>query len=352
MLLTKGIEVEQFTGQLDGQILPLSALVCSQLKEFSVEPDQRNVEYITPVVTDYNDLLYALVEPRIKLRKFLKSQNPSWTVVPGSSLALPFDKTFHFSKPDDPYHQHIQKTHGLAIITTSLHYNFGINDKEELIRLVNLIRLEAPLILALSACSPFYDGTVTGNQSHRWINFPKVPEFVPFFEDHAHFIEWNNQTIRAGEMFNVRHLWSSVRPNGAMRPTDINRLEVRIADLSTDWEMMLAIAAWIELRIHYFLQNPELKVPSDDFALITLSNENETSAARAGLAGHFSDWIYEEETNMFNAVEERLAEMYSLANKLEIGRFLRPIEKALTEGNEASKKLELFNDSYSIPQIM
>ncbi|MDX1919750.1 MAG: glutamate--cysteine ligase [Candidatus Caenarcaniphilales bacterium] len=352
MLLKKGIEVEQYTGQKDGQVLPLAALVSSNLPGFTVEPDQRNVEYVTPPVYDYDELLLNLIEPRMRLREFLQKNNSDWTVVPGSTLSLPFDKTFQFSKPEDPYHQHIKITHGLSIITTGLHYNFGIDDPEQLIRLVNLIRMEAPLILALSACSPFYDGEVTGNQSHRWISFPKVPQFVPFFKDHAHFIDWNNQTIDAGKMFNVRHLWSAVRPNGNNRPTDINRLEVRIADLSTSWDVILAITAWIELRVHYFLSNPDYEVPSDDISLITLSDENETSAGQMGLAGSFSDWLLEEETTVFGAIEERLASIYPIATKLGIAPLLKPIENILTDGNEASQRLEKFHEGYSINQIM
>lgn len=352
MLLKKGIEVEQYTGQNDGQVLPLSALVSSRLPGFTVEPDQRNVEYITSAVHSYEDLLLDLIQPRLKLREFLKSNNQNWTIVPGSTLSLPFDRTFHFSKPEDPYHRHIQQTHGLTIVTTGLHYNFGIEDKEELIRIVNLIRMEAPLILALSACSPFYDGEVTGNQSHRWISFPKVPQFVPFFKDHADFIDWNDRTIEEGEMFNVRHLWCAVRPNGNSRPKDINRLEVRIADLSTSWDLILAITAWIELRIHFFLDNPDYRVPHDDLSLITLSDENETSAARMGLSGLFSDWLHEEETTVYSAIESRLASMYPLANKLGIGSLLKPIEKVLAEGNEATQKLEKYLEGYSINQIM
>jgi len=352
MLFTKGIEVEQYTGLSNGQVIPLSALISQHLEGFTVEPDQRNVEFITPAVTSYDELLEHTIKSRMKLRSFLQSQNPDWTVVPGSTLTLPFEHNFIFSKPEDAYHQHIHKTHGLSIITTSIHYNIGINDTEELIRVVNLMRLEAPLILALTACSPFLDGQHTGNQSSRWKTFPKVPTIVPFFDSHAHFINWIEKNIEDGHMFNVRHFWSSVRPNGNNRPKQLNRLEVRIADLSTNWATVMAIMAWIEVRVQYFLGRPDLKVPSEDETLIVLSDTNEDYAATQGLHAPFSDWIDEEETSCFSAVESRLNDMSDLANELGITKHLKPIENILNEGNESSQLLEKFEEGHSLETIM
>ncbi len=352
MLLTKGIEVEQYTGLRSGQVLPLSALISQNLPGFTVEPDQRNVEFITEVTTSYEELLRNSIDCRMKLRNFLLKQNQDWTVVPGSALSLPFEQNFIFSKPEDPYHQHIHEQHGLNIITTSVHYNIGIEDQEELIRIVNLMRMEAPLMLAMSACSPFYNGQIAGSQSHRWMSFPKVPNIIPFFESHKDFIEWTNRLVAEGQMFNVRHFWGAVRPNGPNRPSELNRLEVRICDLSTKWEVTLAMMAWIELRVQFFLKNPELKVPADDFNLVSLSDENESAAAIQGLTARFSDWIYQEETSVFEAIEKRLQENQSLAEELGIQKYLQPIDQILTYGNEASHLLEKALDGHTVEEIM
>jgi predicted glutamate--cysteine ligase len=352
MLLKKGFEIEQYTGLPNGQILPLSALISQSLKGFTIEPDQRNVEYITPALESYDELLCHLISGRMQLREFLRSQNTEWTIVPSSSLAMPFEKEFIMSKPEDEYHQHIRSRHGLSVITTSIHYNLGIEDKEELIRLVNLIRTEASLLLALAANSPFYDGKVTGNQSHRWATFPKVPDYIPFFDSHAHFISWTERMIEEKQMFNVRHFWGAVRPNGINRPTDVNRLEVRIADISTDWNLILGLMAWLELRVKYFMDRPDLKLSSHEDTFLQMADDNEMNAAIQGLGGHFSDWLYEEETSHFAAVQRRLDDMRDDAESLGIESQLASIEKVLTEGNESSQKLEKFNDGYSIPEIM
>ena len=54
---------------------------------------------------------------------------------------------------------------------------------------------------------------------------------------------WVEHQLASGAMRNERHLWTSVRPNGPRRPYDLNRVELRICDLVTDPDELLAITA-------------------------------------------------------------------------------------------------------------
>ena len=206
-------------------------------------------------------------------------------------------------------------------------------------------------MLALTASSPFYDGQNTGSQSYRWLSFPKVPNIIPLFGNLNNFINWTQQMLESGEMYNIRHFWGAIRPNGPDRPTELNRLEIRICDLSTNWETTLAIMAWIEARVHYFLQNPDLVVPFNDESLIIVSDENELFAAQSGLNARFSDWLYAEENTIYEAIQKRLEEVQPIAQNLGFGSYLKPIEKILEEGSEASQKL-LKAENYAIADIM
>lgn len=59
------------------------------------------------------------------------------------------------SDPGNPYHDYIEQTYGTKVVTASIHINIGISDMETLMRACRLVRVEAPLILALTASSPF-----------------------------------------------------------------------------------------------------------------------------------------------------------------------------------------------------
>jgi predicted glutamate--cysteine ligase len=47
MLLTKGFEIEVYTGTPEGEIVGLSDRIVADLDGFIIEPDSRNVEYTT-----------------------------------------------------------------------------------------------------------------------------------------------------------------------------------------------------------------------------------------------------------------------------------------------------------------
>ena len=48
-LMLKGFEVELFTGSNTGKHVGVSGIVSKEFPDFVKEPDQRNLEYITPV---------------------------------------------------------------------------------------------------------------------------------------------------------------------------------------------------------------------------------------------------------------------------------------------------------------
>jgi len=353
--LLKACEIEQYVGLPNGEVLPLSPLIAESLDGFAVEPDQRNIEYIVSHTSSYPALFKELIDKRMKLRHFLSTKNPDWTVIPGSTISLPFSSEFIFSKTDEPYYQHIQQRHGTSVVTSSVHYHIGgfTEDKEELIRIANLLRTEASLILALTASSPFHNGQITGKQSYRWASFPLVPSYTPFFDSYEHYVDWSVSEIDSGEMFNSRHFWSAVRPNGPDKPRNIDHLEIRIADISSDWSVVLAIMAWIEMRTVYFARRPELVLRSkEDHDIAQISDESALIAASYGLAGHFSDWLYEEETTHYEAIQRRLEENSALSAQLGLSDHLHPLEKVLAEGNEATQQLQKIHDGYSLEQVM
>ncbi|MEB3211367.1 MAG: glutamate--cysteine ligase [Leptolyngbyaceae bacterium] len=359
MLLTKGFEVEMYTGTSDGDIVGLSDRIVADLDGFVREPDSRNVEYTTPPFFQYERLLCELVRPRQRLRAYLK-QIGDYTIIPGSTLALGGGDRFVRSDPSNPYHDYIEQTYGTKVVTASIHINVGIQDLEDLMRACRVIRVEAPLYLALSASSPFFNGDVTGNHSTRWKVFPKTPSHVPLFESHAHFVRWTEEQLVLGTMQSVRHLWSSVRPNGDRRPYCLNRLELRICDLVTDPIALLAITALLEARLMQVLSTPSIdpltqsEFPSstrmDD--LLNLTDQNEDAAACQSLDAELRHWVDGRPILARKWIEEIYADVWAIAKAKGFGCFLSPVKKILREGNEAQRWLSLHSQGMSSQAIL
>ncbi|NEO30373.1 MAG: glutamate--cysteine ligase [Symploca sp. SIO3C6] len=359
MLLSKGFEVEMYTGTPQGDIVGLSDKIVASLDGFVREPDSRNVEYTTAPLYSYDRLLCALVRPRRQLRKFLESLG-DYTLIPGSTLSLGGSDRFYRSDPNNPYHSYIEQTYGTKVVTASIHINVGISEPEILMRACRLIRTEAPLYLALSASSPFLDGALSGYHSTRWGIFPKTPTQVPFFESHAHFIEWTQEQLAAGTMRNVRHLWASVRPNGNRRPYDLNRLELRICDLIVDPVALLAVMALLEARLTQLIEDPSLDpleqsllgATNRSAELVALTDFNEAAAAKYSLDAQLRHWRDGRKILARDWIAEVYQEVWLTAKKKGFSCFLSPVKKILREGNMAQQWLRFHSVGLDSRQII
>lgn len=349
MLLSKGFEIEVYTGTPQGEIVGLSDRIVANLDGFVTEPDSRNVEYTTAPFNSYERLLCALVTPRRQLRAYLQ-QLGEYTLIPGSTLSLGGTDHFYRSDPNNPYHTYIEQTYGTNVVTASVHINIGIADPELLMRACRLVRVEAPLYLALSAASPFLNGAPTGYHSTRWGLFPKTPQHVPLFASHAHHIDWMQAQLATGAMQNVRHLWSAVRPNGDRRPYNLNRLELRICDLIIDPIALLAVTALIEARLWQLIYDPNLDplvmstLPASDRAetLVQMADANEMAVAKSSLDATLQHWQDGRSISASDWIDELYAEVSPIAKQRGFLCFLSPVKKILREGNTAQQWLRLY----------
>jgi predicted glutamate--cysteine ligase len=360
-LLLKGFEVEMYTGRPDGTVVGCAAEAARSLDGFVTEPDQRNLEYITPPDADYRRQLRLLLEPRQRLRTWLAGRG--LTLLPGSTLSSGGSNHFERSDPANAYHGYIEDTYGTRVVTASVHINLGLtpaagfDGMELLFAGLRLLRCEAALLLALSASSPFLDGQVCGAHSQRWLQFPLTPPQVPLFRDHADYIAWMGRQLEAGTMQNVRHLWTSVRPNGDNRPHELNRLEIRICDLVAEPDLLLAITAFAELRLQQLLRDPDHWDPLwasclDAAQLAELADANDRAAAKSSLLAELRHWRSGATIGAHRWIADELAAMAPLAAELGLSDTLAPLQQLMSHGNTAMDWLARHAVGESIAEIV
>ena len=352
--LNKGFEIELFTGTC-GSHVGVSSQIEKLFSNFVKEPDNRNVEYITDPSKDYKILYNSLLQPRKDLRKWLKTID--LTIIPSSTLCFPHQNKFQRSDKSNSYHNFIESNYGLSIATSSVHINLGIEELDKLFAAIRLVRCEAPLFLALSASSPFLNGAFTGNHSQRWFQFPKTPFEIPFFLNHNHYINWIEQNINDGTMQNVRHLWSSVRPNGPKRPHSLDRLELRICDFISNIDLLLAITAFLELRVISLFDHLESLDPlsSSKFSLDELKDicdQNELKVSKDSLNAELIHWKDGEKIICKDWIQNLLNDLSISSRSLAMNHFLEPIHKVLKEGNESMKWIDKYKQGLSVEDIM
>ena len=352
--LYKGFEVELFTGSQNNHV-GVSDDIEKTFSNFVKEPDNRNVEYITNPEKDYKVNYKNLLEPRKNLRKWLK--NRELTIIPSSTLCFKHDSKFQRSDKNNAYHQFIQYNYGISIATSSVHINLGIDNLDKLFAAIRLVRCEASLYLAISASSPFLNNKLTNNHSQRWIQFPKTPNKVPFFINHEEYIKWIDENLKKGNMQNIRHFWSSIRPNGPERPHILDRLELRICDYVSDIDLLLAITALLELRVINLFENMKTLDPliTSKFSMEQLTkicDQNEIKAAQNSLDAELVHWNDGKKVICREWIKNLLFDLSLTAEKFNMIHLLKPIYKVLDEGNQSMCWIKQYREGFSIEEIM
>ena len=353
-LLNKGFEIELFTGSYTSHI-GISSQIEELFTDFVKEPDNRNIEYVTEPNKNYEVLRKSLIKPRKKLREWLMNQN--LTIIPSSTLCFEHDENIQRSDDLNPYHNYIETNYGIKIATSSVHINLGIDDLNQLFTAIRLARCEAALYLALSASSPFLNGKFTGNHSQRWIQFPKTPKQVPFFKDHQQYINWIKMNLEEGYMHNIRHFWSSIRPNGPRRPFGLDRLELRICDFISNIDLLIAITAFLELRTLFLFENPQETDPllSSKFSLEELQNicdQNELQVSKNSLNAKLVHWKDGQKIACKEWIINLLDELSDISKRLNMCSKLQPIYSVIDNGNQSMKWIESYMEGASINEIM
>ena len=97
--------------------------------------------------------------------------------------------------------------------TLATHIHVGIADPRAAVRLLNRLRVHLPLLLALSANSPFWQGRATGFASTRTTVFDAFPRSgVPrAFRGYADWVETVDALLRSGAIADPSLLWWDAR---------------------------------------------------------------------------------------------------------------------------------------------
>jgi predicted glutamate--cysteine ligase len=158
-------------------------------------------------------------------------------------------------------------------------------------------------------------------------------------------------------MQNIRHFWSSIRPNGPQRPLILDRLELRICDFVHDINLLLGITAMLELRILQLFDNINSLDPltASIFSIDELSeicDQNEINAAKNSLNSELINWQDGKKVNCKEWIQNLLSDLTSTAEKFNMKHLLKPIYIVLEEGNQSIKWINQYKKGLSIEKIM
>jgi glutamate---cysteine ligase / carboxylate-amine ligase len=170
-------------------------------------------------------------------------------------------------------------------VVCGMHVHVEVPDPERRVDLMNRLLPYTPLLLALSASSPFWQGRKTGLAAYRmsvWGEMPRtgLPELFRGTEEYERYVA---TLVCAGAIKDASFLWWTLRPS-IRYPT----LELRVADSCTTLEDTLAIAALYRCLVRRVVREPKLNQGMTGSSRAIVS-ENLWRAQRDGARANFID---------------------------------------------------------------
>jgi carboxylate-amine ligase len=183
--------------------------------------------------------------------------------------------------------------------TTGIHVHVGIDDAEKAMWIANEIRWFLPVLLALSANSPFWNGFDTGLASARAKVFEALPHtgMPTAFESFEEFERFEELMLDHGSIADRGELWYDVRPH-----TELGTVEIRTPDSQHDPTYVEAFVEYAHALVTDLAERYEDGERGGDLRREVL-DENKWRAMRHGHEASFIDREASGEVSLETVVE-------------------------------------------------
>jgi len=331
-----GIEEECFlldAGSLDlaTDVPPGFSHACRGVlgEEVAEEIFQCQYELVSPVLRSLDEAARFLDDRRRRLGEIARSHGLETLCV----AAHPFSHLHEGSPLFHPRYRRLFEEEGAVArqsLLSGLHVHVEVRGVDR-VRVMNRVLPWMPLLLALSASSPFWGARDTGLASYRQSLCGEWPRMgpPPHFANENAWRRYVALLLQYGLMDEPGHAWWFLRPS-ARYPT----LELRITDACPRIDDALCIAGLFRLLVAQARQAPDCQDPHWQRALLA---ENFWQARRHGCRGHFlveKDRVVSARDWLASARNELDAWVVDASSE----RVLRQAERIIETGNSAERQ--------------
>jgi len=217
--------------------------------------------------------------------------------------------------------------------TFALHVHVGLPSGEAGIAAFNRLRAHIPILLALSANSPFWQGRDTGLASARTPLFQAFPRVgIPrTFGSYGEYVRAVNLLLDCGAFPDHTYLWWDVRPQPLL-----GTVEVRIMDAQSTLDATAALVALVQS-----LARLELVDGHADAALVhapEVLDENRFLAARDGVDAELVDPVRNRAVSVIDIVAGLMISCAPHARALGCSEELKLVAELLVDNGTARQR--------------
>ncbi|MBL7688401.1 MAG: YbdK family carboxylate-amine ligase [Bdellovibrionaceae bacterium] len=232
--------------------------------------------------------------------------------------------------PADRYKSLIDRNQWIArrLMIFGLHVHIGMRDGEHAIQMNNALLHYLPILLALSASSPYWNGEDTELASSRITFF----EAIPTGGHPCRIMSWGDFTdlyaklIRSGAIRSPKDIWWDMRPSPGF-----GTLEIRICDSPPTLAETVAITALIHSIAKYIdnqIVDGRKFAPPPDWIV----RENKWRASRWGTSAEFIVTNDGETDHMIKITSDLLDELAEISSSMSYQAEFDLIRQLLAKG--------------------
>jgi len=270
--------VDPSTRELAPAIEAVLETASSGSERLAPELFQDCVEMRTPVFSNVAELARHLPALRGEVAQAAKKAGVGIAASGLHPISDPFAQRV---TPGERYERMEEELGSLARlqIIYALHVHVAVPDAEAAIRATNALLRHVPLLTALSANSPFWNGMDTGFASARVKIRDASPRsgLPPTFHSWEDFEDYTNALVAMGNIPDFSWFWWDVRPHPRH-----GTVELRVPDAQAEPDYVIALAALTQCLV----ATAEAYTPED----ARYTSENKWRAIRRGLDAHLYDF--------------------------------------------------------------
>ncbi len=227
---------------------------------------------------------------------------------------------------------------GSQMLIWGIHVHVGISHEERVWPIINALMTKYPHLLALSACSPGWDGIDTGYASNRTMLYQQLPTAgMPYhFDSWQQWEQFERDQAISGVTSHTGSMHFDIRPAAKW-----GTIEVRISDATSNLRELSAIVALTHaLVVHYdrMLERGETLPTLQPWHLA----ENKWRAARYGLEALVVTSRDTEERWVTQELSELVDELTPLAEELGCAAELNLVPEILERGAGYARQRRIF----------
>ena len=310
------------------------------------------VEMLSPVFGTVADLARELPGLRREVRRLAREG--------GAELAAA--GTHPFSEPTEQplvagdHNRRIEEEMGWLARTQAiygLHVHVAVPDGDAAIRAVNALARRVPILVALSANSPFWRGSDTGLASTRVKIFGMFPRsgLPPSFRDWQHFERHVEVLVASGSIPDYSWCWWDARPH-----QKFGTVELRAPDVQTDASHTAALVAFVQCLVAKAEANGGSDAgagaggPAPENPLF--NDENKWRAVRHGMDAAFYDFAARRTVQAREMARTLVEDLRPVAQSLRCEAELEGVLEIVERGSGAELQRAAFEKSGSLGDVV